>query len=167
MIYNHRVYSATSGGLKSEIRMPAGTVLSRVSGSGCHSLLLCSHGMFPVCASLPASPYKDPIILDERSHYLQLTESANTLLSNVVIFMCMLCAQSLQSFLTLCDPMDRSPPGSSVHGLLRARMLEWIALTSSVDLPNPGIEPTSLKSPLLAGSFFTTSATWEAHRLMD
>ena len=124
MIYNHRVYSATSGGLKSEIRMPAGTVLSRVSGSGCHSLLLCSHGMFPVCASLPASPYKDPIILDERSRYLQLTESANTLLSNVVIFMCMLCAQSLQSCLTLCDPMDRSPPGSSVHGDSPARNTE-------------------------------------------
>ena len=63
--------------------------------------------------------------------------------------------------------MDRSPPGSSVHGILGARMLQWIAMTSSVDLPNPGIEPTSLKSPLLAGSFFTTSATWEAHRLMD
>ena len=30
------------------------------------------------------------------------------------------------------------------------------------DLPNPGIEPMSLKSPALAGGFFTTSATWEA-----
>ena len=30
------------------------------------------------------------------------------------------------------------------------------------DLPNPGIEPVSLKSPALAGGFFTTSATWEA-----
>ena len=33
------------------------------------------------------------------------------------------------------------------------------------DLPNPGIEPTSLTSPALAAGFFTTSATWEAHRL--
>ena len=33
-----------------------------------------------------------------------------------------------QSFPTLCDPMDHSPPGSSVHGILQARILEWIAI---------------------------------------
>ena len=38
--------------------------------------------------------------------------------------MCVLCAKSLQSCLTLCDPMDRSPPDSFVHGILQARMLE-------------------------------------------
>ena len=37
------------------------------------------------------------------------------------------CAQSLQSCLTLGDPMDCSPPGSSVHGILQARILEWVA----------------------------------------
>ena len=31
----------------------------------------------------------------------------------------------------LCDPMDRSPPGSSVHGVLQARILEWVAISSS------------------------------------
>ena len=36
-----------------------------------------------------------------------------------------------QSRLTLCDPMDRSPPGSSVHGILQARILEWVAISSS------------------------------------
>ena len=41
------------------------------------------------------------------------------------------CAKSLQSCLTLCDPMDCSPPGSSVHGLLQARILEWIAMPFS------------------------------------
>ena len=41
------------------------------------------------------------------------------------------CAQSLQSCLTLCDPMDCSPPGSSVHGILQARMLEWAAIPCS------------------------------------
>ena len=40
-------------------------------------------------------------------------------------------AKSLQSCLTLCDPMDCSPPGSSVHGVLQARMLEWVAMSSS------------------------------------
>ena len=43
--------------------------------------------------------------------------------------------------------MDCSPPGSSVHEILQARILEWVALPSSKDLPNPGIEPESLMSP--------------------
>ena len=40
-------------------------------------------------------------------------------------------AKSLQSYLTLCNSMDCSPPGSSVHGLLQARTLEWVAMPSS------------------------------------
>ena len=40
------------------------------------------------------------------------------------------CAKLLQSCLTLCDPMDCSPPGSSVHGILQARTLEWVAMPS-------------------------------------
>ena len=58
--------------------------------------------------------------------------------------------------------MDYSLPGSSVHGILQARILEWIApCPPPGDLPNPGIEPTSLASPALAGGFFTTGTTWE------
>ena len=71
-------------------------------------------------------------------------------------------AKSLQSCLTLCDPMDCSPPGSSVHGIFQGRILEWVPMPSSRDPPNPGIEPPSLMSPALAGGFFTTGATWEA-----
>ena len=48
-----------------------------------------------------------------------------------------------QSSPTLCDPIDCSPPGSSVHGILQARILEWIAMSSSRDLPDPGINPAS------------------------
>ena len=40
-------------------------------------------------------------------------------------------AKSLQSCPTLCDPMDCSPPGASVHGILQARILEWVAMSSS------------------------------------
>ena len=40
-------------------------------------------------------------------------------------------AKSLQSCLTLCDPIDGSPPGSSVPGILQARTLEWVAMFSS------------------------------------
>ena len=54
---------------------------------------------------------------------------------------------------TLCDPTDYSPPGSSVHGISQARILEWVAISSSRDLPDPGIEPRSLA---LAGRLFTT-----------
>ena len=43
----------------------------------------------------------------------------------------MLKALTTQSCLTLCDPMDCSPPGSSVQGLLQARILEWVAMPSS------------------------------------
>ena len=68
-----------------------------------------------------------------------------------------------QSCLTLCDPMDCSPPGSSVHEILQGRKLEWLPFPTPEDLPNPGIEPMSLASPAWAGRFFTTGATWEAH----
>ena len=72
-------------------------------------------------------------------------------------------AKSLQSFPPHCDPMDCSPPGSSVHGILQARTLELVTMPSSRDLPKSGIKPESLMSPALAGEFFHTSATWEAH----
>ena len=67
-----------------------------------------------------------------------------------------------KSHLTLCNPMDCSPPGSSVHGIYQARILEWIAISFPGNLPDPGIEPISLVSPALAVDFFITRATWEA-----
>ena len=39
--------------------------------------------------------------------------------------------------------MDCSPPGSSIHGILQARILEWVAIPSPGDLPDPGIKPGS------------------------
>ena len=49
-----------------------------------------------------------------------------------------------QSCPTLCDPMDCSPPGSSVHGILQARVPpEWAAISFSGDLPNPGVKSRS------------------------
>ena len=50
-------------------------------------------------------------------------------------------AQSLQLCLTLCDPIDHSPPGSYVQWVLQARILEWVACPPPRDLPNPGIKP--------------------------
>ena len=42
-------------------------------------------------------------------------------------------AQSLQACPTLCDPMNHGLPGSSVHGILQARILEWVAISFSSD----------------------------------
>ena len=72
------------------------------------------------------------------------------------------CAKSLHSCPTPCDPMDYCPPGSSVHGILQARIQSGLPFPPPGDLPDPGIGPTTLMSPALAGGFFTTSATWEA-----
>ena len=44
-------------------------------------------------------------------------------------------AKSLQLCLTICDPMDCSPPGSSVHGILQARILEWVVISFSRGSP--------------------------------
>ena len=71
-------------------------------------------------------------------------------------------AKLLQLCLTLCNPMDYSLPGSSVHRILLARILEQLAMASSKRSSCPGTEPMSLKSPALAGWFFTISTTWEA-----
>ena len=57
---------------------------------------------------------------------------------------------------TLCDPIDYRPPGSSVHGILQIRILEWLPLPSPGDLPDRGIKPMSPVSPAPPGGFFTT-----------
>ena len=53
-----------------------------------------------------------------------------------------------QSCPTLCDPMDYSPPSSSVHRVSLIRILEWVAMPSSRDLPDPVIKPMSFASLL-------------------
>ena len=60
--------------------------------------------------------------------------------------------------------MDHSLPGCSIHGILQTIVLEWVAMPPPGDLPDSGIELVSLMSPALAGGFFATSATWEAHQ---
>ena len=70
-----------------------------------------------------------------------------------------LCAKSHQSCLTLCDPMDYSPPGSSFHGILQARILGWVAMPPSRRSSRP--RDQTCITPALAGGFFTTSTTWE------
>ena len=61
-----------------------------------------------------------------------------------------------QSCLTLCDPTDCSPPGSSVHGIFQAKYWSELPFPLPGDLTNPGIQPTCPSVPALAGRFFTT-----------
>ena len=70
-------------------------------------------------------------------------------------------ARSPQSCSTLCDPMDCVLPGSSIHWILQARILEWIAMPSFSRGSSQPRDQTqgSLMSPALAGGFFMTSAT--------
>ena len=56
----------------------------------------------------------------------------------------------------LCNPMDCSLPGSSVHGIFQARILEWVAISSPKESSPTRVEPGSLVSPALVGRFFTT-----------
>ena len=63
------------------------------------------------------------------------------------------CCCLIVNLCLFCDPIDYSPPGSSVNGIFQAKILEWFAISSPGDLPDPGIEPGS---SALAGRFFTT-----------
>ena len=65
----------------------------------------------------------------------------------------LVCSVHAQLCPTLCDPMDRSPPGSSVPGIFQARYWSVLSFPFLGDLPDPGIEPVS---PAMVGRFFTT-----------
>ena len=69
-----------------------------------------------------------------RTHVIQIHE--NPALTNNSPLVCFVLVTQL--CLTLCDPMDCSPPGSSVHGILQARILEWVGCHSLLQ----GIFPT-------------------------
>ena len=60
-----------------------------------------------------------------------------------------------QSYLTLCNPMDCSPPGSSVHGILQARILDWVAILFSKESSWPRNETQISR---IADRFFTVTA---------
>ena len=80
--------------------------------------------------------------------------------SSTCVSLC--CAKSLQSCPILCDPMECSPPGFSVHGIVQARILEWVAMPSSRGSSRPRDGTHIFCVSCTAGGFFTTGATWEA-----
>ena len=68
------------------------------------------------------------------------------------------CCLVTKSCPALLPPSDCSPPGSSVHGISQATILEWVAISSSGDRPDPRMEPSC---PALAGGFSTTEPPGE------
>ena len=66
------------------------------------------------------------------------------------------CAKLLQLCLTLCDPMNCSPPDSSVHWILQARILEWVAIASSRGSSWPRDWICIFCNSCIAGGFFST-----------
>ena len=77
----------------------------------------------------------------------------------VYIYRCLVA----QSCLTLCNPLDYSLPDSSVHGIFHARILEWVAISSSMDHPDQTIEPMFPVSPALQANFLPTEPSREAY----
>ena len=71
-------------------------------------------------------------------------------------------AKSLQLCLNLCNPRDCSLPGSSVHGILQARILEWVAMPSSRGSSQPRDRTHVSYVSCIGRWVFTTSVMWEA-----
>ena len=122
--------------------MPGKLSLHRQRAQGSMPLC-CPRGLSPGLHLLPAQPLL--------SCYCFLQAVPGAELPLLVRF-----AKSLLLCPSLCDPMDCSPPGSSVHGILQARVLEWVAMPSSRGSSCPRDRTASLTSPALAGRFFST-----------
>ena len=94
------------------------------------------------------------VVVPEPSAMLRVQECVSLLLNH----RCMLsCFGPVRLFVTLWTATCQAP----VHGILQAGILEWLAVPSSRDLHNPGIEPASLKSTCIGRQVLYTSATWE------
>ena len=80
-------------------------------------LYVCDSCKFALLSAYPNFPYRSAIIC--------------LVFFGVWLFFAAAAAKSLQSCLTLCDPIDEGPPGSPVPGILQARTLEWVAISFS------------------------------------
>ena len=127
----------------------------RLQASGSDASVL-AHLPPPLCGSRPCSLHRPPPTPRARPvfpagrgpDFWDTRESSPKEHScHCAYFAFRICAQSLPSYPTLCDPMDCSPPGSSGRGVLLAGTLEWVAVSFSGGSAPPGIEPVSAASP--------------------
>ena len=77
----------------------------------------------------------------------------------------LVCTKSLQLCPTLCDPVGCSPPGSSVHEILQARILEWVVMPFSRGSSPPRDQTHVCYVPSIDRQVFTASITWEAQEV--
>ena len=96
---------------------------------------------------------------DEWVHYLDCGDIF-TVYTYVRTYKLYLLSEVAQSCLTLCNPMECSPPGSSIHGILQARILEWVAISFSRGSSRPR-DWTQVSH--IAGRSFNLWPTREAH----
>ena len=88
---------------------------------------------------------------------VKMLHAYNSYWDSAVFLECVrVCAKSLQLCPFLCDPVDCSLPGSSVHGILQARILEWVAMPSSRGSSRLRDRTHVSWSSCFAGRFFTT-----------
>ena len=138
----------------------------------CHTLIWISHGF--TCVPHPEPPFDIPAHQRPSRKAYVARRRAPALSKDKcpwrgcwLLWKCLVITQafctSLQSYPTLCDPMDCSPPSSSIQGILQARIQSGLPCPPPGDLPNPEIKPKSLTSSLLAGGFFTTSTTYKKY----
>ena len=81
--------------------------------------------------------------------------------TSVYLFMC--ACSVAQSCLTACDPLDCSLPGSSVHGIFQARILEWVAMPSSRGPSHPRAQTCISCVSCIGKQILYHWATWEAY----
>ena len=116
-----------------------------------------SRARYPVSQFLPCawSSMLQPSSWEELKGFLLFQEAFETFIQNQSV--CWLKLRHAQLRPTLCNLTDCSSlPGSSVHEIVPARILEWFAISSSRASSQPGIEPVSPASPILQRDFFTT-----------
>ena len=103
-------------------------------------------GLFYQVSSVPVKciKFQSQLQVDWLEETPQHFFSGNTYFVVVVVF------HTLHHVWPFCDPMNCNLPDSSVHGILQARILEWLPLPSPGDLPNPGMDPSSP-----TGGYFT------------
>ena len=136
-----------------------------------HDLTLSPKFHFEVSSNIVCYLYKahSSTISVSTIHYCKYFEEKIIVVFAICVHSLKVCEcvypKSFQWCPALCDLMDCSSPGSSVHGILQARRLEWVAMPSSRGSSRPRDQTQSFMSSALADGLFTTTAMWEAFPL--
>ena len=103
-----------------------------------------------------AQLFKAMLLSNKREQTANACHKADAIPMHYAKCICYLCACGrVQLCPVLCDSVDSSPPGFSVHEMSQARILKWVATSSSRGLLDPEMESVFLASLALAGRFFT------------